>query len=67
MCSRYAATALSVGVPVLSRLKYHVDATARYVRVASFKRGMLSLDAADVTCLFQMIADDPSVGGAPDF
>ena len=60
------ATVHSLQMPARSRLKYPGDTAVRHVRVASFKRRTLWLDATDLPWLIESILDDLSLGGVPD-
>ncbi len=60
------ATVHSVQMPAKSPMKFPHDTAVRNVRVASFKRRTLWLDAADLGWLIDMIVDDVSLGGVPD-
>ena len=60
------ATVHSVQMPARSRLKFPDDTAVRNVRVASFKRRTLWLDAADLSWQIETILDDMSLGGVPD-
>ena len=63
---RHAAAVHCVQMPARSQLKFPDDKGVRNVRVASFKRRTLWLDAKDLEWLITTIMDDVSLGGVPN-
>ena len=63
---RHAAAVHCAQMPARSQLKFPDDKGVRNVRVASFKRRTLWLDAKDLEWLITTIMDDVSVGGVPN-